>query len=761
MAKPSVNQNISNEQGNSSDKKRTKKTRHSRITPQIRINRARCLALIAVAALLALVARLAYLMLVDPDDYRSAAVKQYTNEYTIKAKRGKIYDTNMKVLATSATVQNVFISPKDIENDSQVLIIASGLSDILGVDASMIVEKCQNRNSMYQMIKRSISESEEASVRKFISDNGLSRVVYLEESSKRYYPFSTLACHVLGVVGTDNTGLMGLESYYDSYLSGTDGRAVMGKDSAGNNLPFKYETYIEAEDGYGIVTTIDWTIQSVLEKYLKEAYLENNPTGKASAVIMDVNTGEILAMALYPVFDLNNYAELCDEYEALLDAFEGTDEEKEAYREKLMNLMWNNTIVTQTYEPGSTFKIITGSIAIEESAIDPSSDTFYCGGSSKVEGLATPIRCHSRVPHGTQTFKEALVNSCNPAFITIGQKVGTSTFEKYFERYGYTQKTGIDLPGETSAIYYDTTGSNFGIVELSVYSFGQTFKTTVIEHLRAVSTIANGGYLVTPHLVKSVVDSEGNTVKTFNYDNARQVISQSTADTVLNALYNSTKNASVNGYNISSKTGTSEKRDTEQENDYIASCVSFAPAEDPQIAIIVVVDDPTMGKIYGSAISAPVVSNVLSEILPYLGIMPADYSTSSLIELESYRGETASDAKSSIESKGFNCIVKGDGNRVLKQVPESGASYEKGTTVVLYTDTDSQSATVSVPSLSGNTYSQAISKLKSLGLNYVVDGIYDDNHSDCYVVKQSVAADTEVLPGTVITVQFRYEESIE
>ncbi len=733
---------------------------NSRITPQVRINRARCLALIAIAALLALVARLAYLMLVDPDDYRSAAIKQYTNEYTIKAKRGKIYDTNMKVLATSATVQNVFISPKDIQNDSQVLIVASGLSDILGVDASTIVEKCQNRKSMYQMIKRSISESEEASVRKFIEDNGLSRIVYLEESSKRYYPFSTLACHVLGVVGTDNTGLMGLESYYDSYLSGTDGRAVMGKDSAGNNLPFKYETYVEAEDGYGVVTTIDWTIQSVLEKYLKEAYLENNPTGKASAVVMDVNTGEILAMALYPVFDLNNYAELSDEYQALLDAFEGSDEDKAAYREKLMNLMWNNTIVTQTYEPGSTFKIISGSMAIEENAIDPDSDRFYCSGSMKVEGLATPIHCHSKVPHGSQTFKEAIVNSCNPAFITIGQRVGIDTFKEYYERYGYTQKTGIDLPGETSSIYYGTTGSNFGIVELSVYSFGQTFKTTMIEHLRAVSTVANGGYLVTPHLVKSIVDSDGNTVKTFNYSNARQVISKSTADTVLEALNNSTKNASVNGYNIASKTGTSEKRDTEQE-DYIASCVSFAPAEDPQIAIIVAVDDPTMGKIYGSAIAAPVVSNVLAEILPYLGIMPADYSTSSLIELESYRGEIAADAKQSILSKGFNCIVKGSGTRVIKQMPEGSDAYEKGTTVVLYTDSDSQTQTVNMPSLSGNTYSQAISKLKSLGLNYTVSGIYDGNHTDCYVVKQSVDAGTAILPGTVVSIEFRYEESIE
>lgn len=734
---------------------------HSRTTPQTRITRARCLAIVAMVALLALVARLAYLMLVDPDDYRSAAIKQYTNEYTIKAKRGKIYDTNMKVLATSATVQNVFISPKDIQNDSQVLIIASGLSDILGVDASTIVEKCQNRKSMYQMIKRSISESEEASVRKFIEDNGLSRIVYLEESSKRYYPFGTLACHLLGVVGTDNTGLMGLESYYDSYLAGTDGRAIMGKDSAGNNLPFKYETYIEAEDGYSIVTTIDWTIQSVLEKYLKEAYLENNPTGKASGIVMDVNTGEILAMALYPVFDLNDYATLSEEYQVMLDAFEGSDEDKEKYREKLMNLMWNNTIVTQTYEPGSTFKIISGSIAIEENSIDPSKDTFNCSGSIRVEGLATPIHCHSRIPHGTQTFKQALVNSCNPAFITIGQKIGTEKFSNYFERYGYTQKTGVDLPGETSAIYYGTTGSNFGVVELSVYSFGQTFKTTMIEHLRAVSTIANGGYLVTPHLVKSVVDGEGKTVKTFNYSSVRQVISQNTADLVLEALNNSTKNANVNGYNIATKTGTSEKRDTEQTDDYIASSVSFAPAEDPQIAIIVAVDDPTMGKIYGSAIAAPCTSNVLAEILPYLGIMPADYSSTSLIELESYRGEVAATAKNAILSKGFNCIVKGSGTRVLKQLPEGGDSYEKGTTVVLYTDTDSETKTVTMPSLTNNTYSQALSKLKNLGINYTIDGIYGDNHTDCYVVKQSVAAGTEILPGTVVKIEFRYEESIE
>ncbi len=729
------------------------------VTPKTRIMRARLLTIISTLVLTALVCRLAYLMLFDPDGYRVAAINQYTYEVTIDAKRGTIYDTNMKALAISATVQNVFISPYDITSDSQVLIIANGLSEILGVDAQTVVDKCANRKSMYQMIKRSISESEEAEVRQFISDNGLSHIVYLEEGTKRYYPYGSLACHVLGVVGTDNNGLMGLEGYYDDYLSGTDGRAIMGKDSRGNSLSFKYESYVDAEDGYSIVTTIDEYIQSVLEKYLKEAYLENNPTGKAAAAVMDCNTGEILAMAVYPAYDLNNYAVLCDEYQALLDEFVGTDEEKSAYREELMNYQWNNTMITQTYEPGSTTKVVTGSIAIEEKTINPAKDTFYCAGQSNV--LGTIIHCWSKAPHGTQTFKEAIVNSCNPAFIKIGQSIGTAKYKEYFERYGYTQKTGIDLPGETSGIYYDTTGANFGTLELSVYSFGQTFKTTIIQQLRAVNTIANGGYLVTPHLVKSIVDNEGNTVKTFKYDKVRQVISEETANTVLEALINSTKNANVNGYNIATKTGTSEKRDTEK-TDYIGSSISFAPAEDPQIAIICVVDDPTMGKIYGSAICSPVTSSTLSEILPYLGILPAG-SEDDRITLESYRGDTVEDAKLSIEALGFKCVVVGSSGRVVSQLPAAG-KYDADTTVVLYTETDSEKATVSVPNFKGCTYSQAMNKINSLkakNVNVVIDGIYNNNHSDCYVVKQSIASGETVKPGTVITIEFRYDEDRE
>ncbi len=706
-----------------------------------------------------LVLRLASLMLVDAGNYRNAAIDQYTYETTIPAKRGTVYDTNMKPLALSASAKNVFLSPYDIENDSQVLIIANGLAEILGVERSMIIEKCERRQSKYQMIKRLISESEEDAVKRFIEDNGFSRIVHLEETTKRYYPYGSLACHVIGMVGSENNGLTGLEYYYNEYLSGVNGKSVLGRDSHGNPLPFKYESFIDAQDGYSIQTTIDWTIQSVLEKNIKQAYMEHNPNFSVSGMVMDVHTGEILAMAIYPCFDLNNYAVLSDEYQAKLDAFEGTDEEKEKYRNELMNLMWNNTIVSQTYEPGSTFKIITGSVALEEGTINENTE-FYCAGYVRVEGLTKPVHCHSIVPHGKQNFAKAIVNSCNPAFIAIGQSIGCETFKKYFERYGYTERTGVDLPGEVSSIYFGTTGSSFGNGELSIYSFGQTFKVTMVQHLRAVNTIANGGYLVTPHLVKSIIDGDGNTVKTFDYTNERQIISAYTAKTVSTALINSTKNACVTGYNVIAKTGTSEKRDTEQ-TDYIGSTVVFAPAEDPQVAIIVAVDDPTGSLYHGSSVAAPAISGTLSEILPYLGINPNGENIESKVTVNDYRGSSVANASLLIENSGLKVKVYGTGNTVVAQNPRMQTELPQDGVVALFTDSASQSSEITVPNLTGYSYSQAHSTLAGRNLNMAVSGIYNSQYNDAHVVSQSPAAGSTVLPGTIVELTFKYSEDIE
>lgn len=704
--------------------------------------------------------RFAYLQLVDPEDYRTKALDQLTSTVTLEAKRGAIYASDGTTeLAVSATVYNCFISPYDIEDNVQLNEIANGLSAILGVDRATVVEKGSKTSSKYQVIKKFLSDEEETAIRSYIKENsGFERVIHLEETTKRYYRYGNLACHLLGFTGSDNAGLAGLEYSYDEYLSGIDGKSVKAQDAYGNELDSEYSTYIPAVDGYSIVTTIDWTIQSVVEKYLRQAYDENMPKGRAECIVMDVSNGEILASAVYPSYDPNEYNELSEHYQSIYDAFTGTQEERSAYRQELLFEMWNNAIATMPYEPGSTFKIITSAMALEEGVVTPTGSSFNCGGEIKVAG--TTIHCHNTHGHGTQTFSEALVNSCNPAFIQTGLAVGATTFKTYFEEFGYTTVSGSDIIGEANPIYYDTYGTQFESIELAVYSFGQTFKITPIQHIRAVSAVANGGYLVVPHAVKALVDNDGNTVKTFAYDNDRQVISKQTCDSILSILTNSTKNACVNGYNIVAKTGTSEKRDTEAA-DYISSCVAFAPAEDPQIAILVLVDDPTAGQHFGSAVAAPVVSNVLAEVLPHLGISP-NTSEDEKITVENYIGMYVSEAADSIESTyGFKVITKGGGEIVTGQMPEAGALIDGDGVIILYTEGETAENSVKVPNLIGNSPTTAIRSLINSNLNVSISGIFNDDYTNCRVVAQSVEAGQYVAPGTVIELEFLYEEEIE
>jgi stage V sporulation protein D (sporulation-specific penicillin-binding protein) len=552
-------------------------------------------------------------------------------------------------------------------------------------------------------------------------------------------------------VGDDNTGLAGIEYTYDEYLKGTNGRAVKATDAAGNPLPFKYESFIEAQDGLNIVTTIDYTIQSILEKYILEAYRDNNPNEKVTGIVMDVNTGEILASALYPNYDLNEYNSLSDYYQLKLDSFEGNEEERSQYRSQLMYEMWDNSMVSKTYEPGSTFKIITSCMALEEDVIKPS-DQFTC---KTINIAGHNIHCHSHTGHGVQDFATALKNSCNPAFVQIGTKVGTKLFEQYFEAFGYAEPSKTDILGEAASIYYKTTNTQFEALELAVYSFGQTFKVTPLQHLRAVSAIANGGYLVTPHIAKALLDNQGNTVKTFEFEKARQVVSQETCDIVLNALINSTKNANVNGYNVVSKTGTSQKRDKE-DGYYVSSCVTFAPAEDPQIAILVLVDEPTGSQYYGSLVAAPVISKVLTEVLPYMGIEPTHAETNN-ITLSSYIGSEVSSARIVLEEMGVKCIVKGDGSVVTDQIPSAGSVITENGVIVLYTDGEAIEETVKVPNVINFTPSAANKAVINNNLNISIKGIFENDYTNCMVVSQTPAAGEYVAPGTVIEVLFRYE----
>ena len=444
-------------------------------------------ALIAILCLMCLLCvRFAYLQLFDPKNYRTSALDQYTSSVTIPAKRGSIYaNDGTTELAVSATVYNCFISPYDIKDKAEKSTeseepitreellnkVASGLSQILSIDKSEIVNKGNRTNSKYQVIKKFLTETEENAVRTFISENGFSNLIHLEETTKRYYRYNSFAAQLIGFTGSDNQGLAGIELAYDEYLAGVDGKSVKAADAYGNELDSGIgSTYIPATNGLNVVTTIDYTIQNTVEKYLEQAYEEHKPNGRIECIVMDVNNGEVLASGIYPSFDLNNYKELSPYYQNKYDNYIGTEESRSEYRSKLLYEMWNNTVATQTYEPGSTFKIITSAIALEEGTIDYETSRFNCLGGTIVAG--TKIKCHKVGGHNLQTFTEAIVNSCNPAFITIGSTIGTRMFNKYFEEFGYTQTSGSDYVGEVSSYYYATSGTQFETLELAVYSFG-------------------------------------------------------------------------------------------------------------------------------------------------------------------------------------------------------------------------------------------------------------------------------------------------
>ncbi|MEG2004250.1 MAG: penicillin-binding transpeptidase domain-containing protein, partial [Clostridia bacterium] len=420
--------------------------------------RSRAAVAILLLCLGGLTYRLAMLQIVNASEYRNAAIDQYTHEIKIEAHRGSIFDRNMKRLAYSATVQTVFLSPFNIKDDAQAELISNGLSKILGVSKESIREKADKRTSKYQVIMRSVEEEKELEVRKFIKDNNLVEQVCLEEDTKRYYPYGELAAQTLGFTSSDNKGLYGIELMYDSILGGIDGRAVKGKDGQGNELPFPYESYIDAKNGQGVALTIDWTIQSIIEKYIKAGYEENLPEFGVRTIMMDVKTGEILGMASYGGFDLNNRNELSAPYQSKLDAFVGTDEEKAKYKLSLQYEMWKNKIVTDVYDPGSTFKIVTTAMGLEESVFTKESH-YNCTGRINVLGL--PIKCHANVPHGDQTVEQALINSCNPAFVQMGLDIGHELFEKYLYEFGYTERVGSDVLGEAQSIFYKDL-SNLG-----------------------------------------------------------------------------------------------------------------------------------------------------------------------------------------------------------------------------------------------------------------------------------------------------------
>lgn len=713
---------------------------------------------------------------VKAEYYRAKANNQQLTGLTLNANRGTIYDTNGKILAQSFTVWTVIMSPGDInsnepENREK---ICKKLSEILDIDYDKLVEASLKTNNRYYIVKKEVEKPQADEITAFRAEEGIGvDSLYLLEDSKRVYPNSELAATVVGFTNYDGDGIYGIEAYYDEYLTGTDGRVVMAKDAAGNAMPYDYEERYEAQDGNDLVLTIDEVLQHYLEKHLEQTITLYDVEDRASGIIMNAKTGAILAMATAPGFDLNNPSTLSaldeqtlTEYKSGLlvneDGTPYTEEDLEKLlsdkESELRETQWKNKAVSELYFPGSVFKVITCASALEEEVVGLDS-TFFCGGSVDVAG--THINCWSMGGHGEMNLVQAITASCNPAFIAIGQLLGVDKFYNYFEAFGFTERTGIDLPAEASPL--TVKRENMGLVELASSSFGQTNKITPLQMITAYAAAINGGYLVTPYVVEKMLDNDGNVISTTETTIKRQVISEETSETmreILESVVNSNggSNAKISGYRIGGKSGTSQKMD-EPGGDklYVSSFCAFAPADDPEIIMLVMVDQPMGGIYYGSKVAAPVVSAVFSESFEYLGIY-AQYTAEEQAAQDttvSYLvGMSGLTATTELNTKGLNIEFVGSdvGTKVLYTVPSAGALIPRGGTVVAYME-EKDYVMTTVPDVTGYSVEQANAAMTNAGLNIRLSGGAIDN-TDAKAFSQSVEAGKEVKRGAVVEVQF-------
>ena len=788
------------------------------------------MALLGVATFVVLFWKLYDLQVRQHDELQEKAVAQQTRSTVITASRGTIYDRNGLPLALSATAETVFISPYEInsyleeqeekakeeaaaaEEDGRPYVppiirdkefIARGLGRILDVDPETILEKMEKTNSKYEIVKKRVDQEVADEVRRFINgeidDEGNEitmetaagktvlkenpsqspvkiRGVYMEPGSKRYYPYGSLASNVIGFVNGENEGGVGLEAKYNSILSGTAGLTVTARNAVGGDLLYQYEQYYDAENGKNLVLTLDSNIQYYLEKGLKSMLDKYDAKNGGTGIVMDVNSGAILAMASYPNYDPNDYGSIYDEtLKAQLDeklaalaADRASYKTEEEYQEavsaatsSVVGSQWRNKCIDSTYEPGSTFKPVTLAAALEEGLVNMNT-TFNCSGSIMVQGWGKPINCSKRAGHGLQTLEQAVGNSCNPAFITMGLKIGTETYYDYLQSFGLMEKTGVDMIGEVSGIFADEDSFNSNVVSLASYSFGQTFNVTPLELIRAQAACINGGYLYTPYVVEQVLDDDGNIVLQHSTDTSRQVISEETSAKVRECLEyvvasGGGRNGQVAGYRIGGKTGTADKTGT---GDVVVSFMCFAPADDPQIIMLLTMDTPSRSTgtaVFGGTMVAPVASSIMSEILPYLGIEP-DYSAAELVGADAtvpnVVGKTAAEAKEKLESVGFAYKTVGDGATVTDQTPAGGAIIPNNASVILYLGAEKSDDLCTVPNVVGKTASEANKALTNAGLIMKVSGATTVSSGNVHAISQSAAPGSELAAGSVVTVQF-------
>lgn len=741
-------------------KNKSKKRAEKGPAQRLRQRTAILILLILVLGFGAAVLRLTYLTTVQSSELQESAVDLQLADTTVSAKRGTIYDANGNVLAESASVWQVVMSPVNFKNDKQRQAAAKGLSEIFDLEYNDVLDDTKQQ-SHYVVVKRRIESDEREKVLELIDtlkkDYSCSGVIQLLDDYKRYYPKNSLASSVIGFTGSDDQGLEGIEYEYDSYLSGTPGRIITAQNARGTDMPFRYEQNVESEDGNNVYLTIDETIQSICEKYMQKGVEDNNVLNKGVCIAMDVNTGAILAMVTTDGYDLNNPYELSAKDKKKIKS---TAKSKQAEAESAaLSNMWRNKAVADTYMPGSVFKMCVASAALEENLVNEKT-SFTCTGSIEVEGET--IHCSNIAGHGTQNFVEVISNSCNPAFIQIGQMLGAGKFRQYYQGFGFSDKTGIDLPGEAEDSFWKE--GKMGGVDLAVASFGQNFTITPIQMITACAAVSNGGYVVQPHVVSKITDSKGNVIKTVDKKVKRQVISDDTSKKMNEYLeYNTERQGAaagyISGYKVAGKTGTTEKRgvtkfESSFSEDYISSFCGYAPADDPQIAMLVFFDTPDGDAYYGSQVSSPVFINIMSEVLPYLDVKTS-YTDEELGYVDAsagdYTGVSVDEAKTAVEADGFTATVKGNGSTVISQIPTVSSGLQKGGSIVLYTDSDSQSETVSVPSLIGLSPDEVNDVASAYGLNVSFSGATTSSGTSS---SQNVEAGTSVSPGTVITVSF-------
>ena len=714
--------------------------------------------LMGVVMFVLLFFRLFDLQITRHEELQSKAVNQQTRRTVVTASRGTIYDTAGNILAISSSAETIILSPLEIDNalnDTENPVtwtkdsLAAGLAEILGKDAASIRKRMDNVKSQYELIQLRADEEVAAKVRAYVEENKISGV-HLVADTKRYYPYGSLAAQVIGFVGDDNTGLYGLEAYYEEELEGQSGLVISAKDQAENDMLYTYEQYFAAKNGSDLTLTLDTTIQYYLEKGLEAMTDKFSAANGASGIVMNAKTGGIMAMASYPNYDLNDFLTVSDQ------TLQERIERGENTLAEMQLLQWRNKALNDTYEPGSTFKILTLSAALEEGVVDKTT-TVNCGGSVNISGYT--IHCSNKNGHGLQTLVQSVGNSCNPAFINYGLRIGNEKFYEYMRSFGLMSTTGIDLGGEAVGVF--AADSSFTQLDLACYAFGQNFTVTPLTLISAQAACVNGGYLHTPYLVERITDSDGNVTYRHDSTPVRQVISEQTSATVRECLEyvvasGTGKNGQVAGYRIGGKTGTADKGQT---GDVVVSFLCFAPADDPQVIMLITMDTPSRATgtyVSGGNMVAPTASTVMAEILPYLGIEPS-YSAEELLGMDTtvpnVIGSTVEQAKEKLKERALSYKIVGDGDTITDQTPAGGAIIPGKSTVILYASAAKPTDKCVVPHLLGKTPSEANTAATAAGLLIRFSGTTGSESSAIRVLSQSIDEGTEVDAGTVITVQ--------